>query len=106
MRKTRLLVAGLCLAMVAAVQAQAGDKPSGDVQKAIDEAKAAYEKADSVQGAWVNTPRLLKKADEAAAKGDDAKALKLAAAAKKEADAGYAQAVHEKEHWAPPPYLR
>ena len=102
MRKTRRLAAGLCLAMAAAVQAETG----GDVQKAIEGAKAAYEKADSVQGAWVNTPKLIKKAEAAAAKGDDAKALKLATEAKKEADAGYAQAVHEKENWAPPPYLR
>ena len=102
MRKTRLLAAGLCLAIAAGVQAET----DGDVQKAIEEAKAAYEKADSVHGGWINTPKLIKKAEATAAKGDNAKALELATAAKKEADLGYAQAVHEKEHWAPPPYLR
>jgi hypothetical protein len=102
MNKILLLAASLWLAIAAGVHADRG----GDVQKAIDEAKAAYEKADSVQGAWIDTPKLIKKAEEAAAEGDDAEALKFAAAAKKEADAGYAQAVHEKENWAPPPYLR
>jgi hypothetical protein len=102
MSKARFLVAGLCLATAFAVSAESG----GDAKKAIGEAKAAYEKADSVGGAWVNTPDLIKKAEEALAKRDEANALKYAAAAKKEAEAAYAQAVYEKENWAPPPYLR
>lgn len=102
MKKMRLLVAGLCLGLTLGAQAGA----NGEVKTAIQEAQAAYKKADSVQGGWSSTPKLIKKAEAAAAKGDKEKALKLAAAAKKEADLGYKQAVHEKEHWAPPPYLR
>ena len=102
MNRKLLLAAGLCLGM--AVNVQAGS--DGEVQKAIQEAKAAYKKADSVQGGWVNTPKLIKKAEAFAAKGDKAKALKLAAEAKKEAELGYAQAVHERENWSPPPYIR
>ena len=73
---------------------------------AVEEAKAAYKKADSVKGAWTNTPKLIKKAEAAAAKGDKAKALELAEKAKKEAELGYKQAVHERENWSPPPYAR
>ena len=102
MNNKLLLAAGLCLGM--AINVQAGT--NGEVQKAIQEAKAAYKKADSVQGAWVNTPKLIKKAEAVAAKGDKAKALKLAAEAKKQAELGYAQAVHERANWSPPPYIR
>lgn len=102
MSTARYLITGLCLATALAVNAEGG----GDAQKAIDEAKTAYEKASSVGGAWVETPKLIEKAEEAAAKGDEASALKLATKAKKDAEAGYAQAMHEKEHWAPPPYIK
>ena len=102
MTKMRLVAAGLCLGMVVSVQAGT----NGEVQQAIEEAKVAYKKADSVQGAWVNTPKLIKKAEKAAAKGDMAKALKLAREAKQEAELGYKQAVYERDNWSPPAYLR
>ena len=102
MSKARYVVAGLCLATVLAVHAESGD----DAQTAIDEAKAAYEKADSVGGGWVETPKLIKKAEEAAAEGDEANASKYAEKAREEAEAAYAQAIDQKEHWAPPPYVR
>lgn len=102
MSKARFLITGLCLATALAVSAESG----GDAKTVIDEAKAAYEKASSVGGAWVETPKLIKKAEEAAAKGDEAEALKYATKAKKDAEAAYAQAMHEKEHWAPPPYIK
>ena len=102
MSRARSLMAGLCLAMALTVNAESG----GDVQKAIDDAKAAYEKADSIGGAWVETPKVIQQAEEAAAKGDQANALKYAEKARQEAEAAYAQAVQQKEHWAPPPYIR
>ncbi len=102
MNRKLLLAAGLCLGI--SINAQAGS--NGEVQKAIQEAKGAYKKADSIQGAWMNTPKLIKKAEAFAAKGDKAKALKLAAEAKKEAELAYTQARHERENWAPPPYIR
>ena len=98
----RMLVAGLCLGLTVGVQAGT----NGEVKKAIEEAKAAYKKADSVQGAWTNTPKLIKKAEGAAAKGDKAKALEFAGKAKREAELGYKQAVYERENWSPPPYAR
>jgi Rad3-related DNA helicase len=102
MNRLRLVVGSLWLATALAVEAESGS----DARRAIDEAKAAYAKADSVQGAWINTPRLIEKAEAAVAQGDETKALELARAAKEEAELGYTQAVHEKEHWAPPSYLR
>lgn len=81
---------------------QAGDT---DVQQAIDAAKAAHKKADSLQGAWVTTDKLIKKSEEANAKGDKDKALELANKALKEAELAYAQADYELKNWSPPPYL-
>jgi ribosomal protein S20 len=81
---------------------QAGD---ADVQQAIDAAKAAHKKADSLQGAWVTTDKLIKKSEEANAKGDKDKALKLANKALKEAELAYTQAEYELKNWSPPPYL-
>ena len=81
---------------------QAGDS---DVQQAIDAAKAAHKKADSLKGAWVTTDKLIKTAEEASAKGDKDKALKLANTALKEAELAYAQAEYEFKNWSPPPYL-
>ena len=102
MKITRVLIIAVSLCIGPSVQAA----NHSDVQRAIEEAKAAYKKADSVQGAWINTPKLIKKAEAAAAKGDKAKAVQLANAAKKEAELGYAQAVYERENWSPPPYAR
>lgn len=102
MNKIQILAAGLCLGMVVSVQAES----NGEVLKAIQDAKAAIKKADSVQGAWISTSKLIKKAEAAAAKGDKANALKLADKAKKEAEVGYSQAVYERKNWSPPPYAR
>ena len=81
---------------------QAGE---ADTQKAIDSAKAAQKKADSLHGGWVTTDKLIKQAEKANAAGDKEKALKLAKKAHKEAELAYVQAEHEREHWSPPPYL-
>jgi len=75
-------------------------------QQAIDAAKAAHKKAKSVEGGWVSTSKLIKKAEAAAAKGDKAKAMQLADKAQKEAELSYKQAMYEKDNWAPPPYIR
>ncbi len=78
---------------------------ANDVTQAITEAKAAQKKADALEGGWVSTDKLIKKAEQAAAKGDNKKALQLAEKAKKEAKLAQAQAEHEQKHWTPPPYL-
>ncbi|MCP4702282.1 MAG: hypothetical protein GY862_36300 [Gammaproteobacteria bacterium] len=77
-----------------------------EVQGAIDAAKAASQKADAVQGAWLNTGKLIKKAEAAAAGGNKSLALKLAKKARKEAELARAQAIYEYKHWTPPPYLQ
>lgn len=76
-----------------------------DVQQTIAAAKAAQEKADSLQGAWVTTDKLIVQAEKANADGEREKALQLAQKAQKEAELAYAQADYERKHWSPPPYL-
>lgn len=78
---------------------------NADVQAAIDTAKAVHKKAHSLQGGWVTTDKLIKKAEKASAGGQYEKALKLAKQAQIEAELAYAQAEHELKHWSPPPYL-
>lgn len=95
----RVVAVGLLMATSLAAYAN-------DVDKAIAEAQAAYDKSEAVEGAWVNTGKLLKQARQAAAKGDKGKAMKLAAKAKREADMSYAQAMDQRKHWSVPPYLK
>ena len=102
MKIKRLLTAVLWFGMALGVHA--GE--TGGAAQAILEAKAANAKADSIQGAWVTTSGLIKKAEAAAAKGDEAAAIEYAAKAKKEAELAYAQAAYEQENWSPPPYAR
>ncbi|MEN8132701.1 MAG: SoxXA-binding protein [Pseudomonadota bacterium] len=78
---------------------------TNDVSQAITAAKAAQKKADALEGAWTTTDTLIKKAEQAAAKGDNKKALQLAKKAEHEAKLAQAQAEHEQKHWTPPPYL-
>jgi hypothetical protein len=98
----RKLSAGL-LALLSVVAYAGGATPQ--VQQAIAEAKAAYKKADSLQGAWLSADKLIKQAEAAAAKGDNAKAMELAKKSTGQSELAYAQALDQKEHWSPPSYL-
>jgi uncharacterized Zn finger protein (UPF0148 family) len=100
MKNLLAIIAILALSVHASVQAG-----EADVQRTIAAAKAAQEKADSLQGAWVTTDQLIEQAEKANADGDKEKALQLAQKAQKEAELAYAQADHERMHWSPPPYL-
>lgn len=86
MKKSSMAAAAIfCLLAVPAVAADA------EVDSAIAEATAAVEKADSVGFAWRDSAKILKQAKAAAAEGEKDKALALAAQAKFEGEAGYAQ---------------
>lgn len=99
MKKTMLAV--LLAASVVSMPGFAGDT----ARKAIEAAKTAQEKADSLQGGWITTDELISKAEAALAEGDEQKALTLAKRAKREAELAYVQAERERKHWSPPPYL-
>ena len=103
MKKAICLVSLLLLFGAGAVQAGA----KADAEAAIAAAAKAQKKASSIPGgAWVTTDKLIKKAKEAAKKGDHAKAVKLANRAAHEAELAHKQAKYEEKNWAPPPYLR
>jgi len=61
----------------------------------IAAAKAARQKAASVDGEWRDTAKMIKQAEKAAAAKDYAKATKLANAARDEGELGYEQAVSQ-----------
>jgi len=62
---------------------------------AIAKAKAAMKKAKSMDYLWRDTGKVLKKAEKAAAKGDEAKAVKLANKARSQAEMAVKQANYE-----------
>ncbi len=84
----------------------AGLHAGENAKQALETAVAAQKKADSLEGGWTSTDKLIKKAKAALAKGDKATALKLSKKAKVEAELAYKQAKHERDHWSPPPYAR
>ena len=65
-------------------------------QSALENAKAAYAKADEVGYAWRDTEKMMKKAEEAIQAGEFDKAMKLVAKANKQAESAYAQFENEK----------
>lgn len=69
---------------------------SAAVTQALDAARASIKTASDLQWIWRDTEDTLKKAEEAAAAGDGAKAIKLANTAKFEADAAVNQYYLEK----------
>lgn len=76
------------------------------VNDVLKETKALYKKADKLQGAWLTTGKLIKKAEAALKKGNKAKALKLAKKAKTEARMSIAQAEEQATKWAEPSYIK
>lgn len=66
------------------------------ITQAIDAARASIKTASDLDWVWRDTEKTLKKAEEAAAAGDEAKAIKLANTAKFEADAAVNQYYIEK----------
>jgi len=68
-----------------------------DYQAALAAAKAAQEKAVSVDGEWRDVEKLIKKAELAAEKGDIGTAVKLAEQARFESEMSYRQALAQKD---------
>ena len=66
-----------------------------DAAKAIEEAKVAYQDADTRGYAWRDTRKMIKQAEKAAADGDQEKAIQLATQAKAQSEAAIAQAARE-----------
>lgn len=73
--------------------------PSQATTQALDEAKAAIAKMDALDWKWRDTAKIMKKAEAAAAKGDGAKAQKLAKEAQLQAEDAVNQYYLEKAKW-------
>jgi len=84
MTKTRILLPALLLSVSFAASAT----PAAD---AISDAKMEMKKVNEVGYLWRDTGKILKKAEAAAAKGDDNSAVKLARQAEEQAKDAYAQ---------------
>lgn len=79
-----------------ASSAKAAAAPSAAVTQALDAARASIKTANDLEWIWRDTEKTLSQAEEAAAAGDEAKAIKLANTAKFEADAAVNQYYLEK----------
>ncbi|MDV3238406.1 MAG: LysM peptidoglycan-binding domain-containing protein [Gammaproteobacteria bacterium] len=77
-------------------QVAAPSGPSPAVTQALDSARAAVKDAKALDWIWRDTEKTLKSAEEAAAAGDEAKAIKLAKTAQDEAEAAVNQYYIEK----------
>ena len=71
----------------------------------LTESKLLFKKADKLQGAWITTGKLIKKAEAALKKGDKAKSLKFAKKASLEARLSIFQAEEQLKNWAEPSYI-
>jgi uncharacterized protein YceK len=76
------------------------DKPT--YERLHAEAKAAFDKSNSVQYAWTTAEDALEMADEAARKGDWESAIKQVKKAKEHSNLAYEQ--YEREHGKGPVY--
>jgi len=75
-----------------------GSNASPAAAAAIDDAESAIKKASSVDGLWRDTAsKIITSAKDAAAKGDDATAIKMANKAKFQAEMGYKQAMSQEK---------
>ena len=88
MIKARTLLPALLLTASFSASFQASATPSAD---AISDAKQEMKKVSEVGYLWRDTGKILKKAEAAAAKGDDKTATKLARKAEEQAKDAYAQ---------------
>lgn len=89
---TKSLLIALC--SIGLLAGCAATKPKSD--SAIAEAKAAIAKNQSVQWIWRDTEKMLKQAEEAAAKGEQEKATALANEARLQAELALEQYYHER----------
>jgi hypothetical protein len=88
-----------------AVAADTAESNQAKAQAMIEKAEQARKKADSVNGEWRDTGKLVKQAKSALDKGETVKAMKLAAEAHKQSVLGYQQAVSQQQLQLPS-YLR
>ncbi|MGD8483964.1 MAG: hypothetical protein PVF81_03795, partial [Thioalkalispiraceae bacterium] len=94
--KSLKLLGMMLLAMSIAVGC-AGTPEGGDPAAAIAAAKAANERAKAEGYEWRDTGKLIKKAEEAMKKGDNATAIKLADQAREQAEMAVKQKYAELE---------
>ena len=93
------IVLSLWLASGCAEQSTKGaSKPSPEAAAAITNASDAIKAAKANDWIWRDTEKFLKQAKEAAASGDNAKAVKLADKAKFEAETAVVQYNYETTH--------
>lgn len=84
----------LCVAIAcsAGYASWAGAVDKLDVEQAIAAAKDAHQQADSVGGAWRDTGKMIKKAEQLLGEGQLEKALEIAREAEEQGMLGYLQA--------------
>ncbi len=88
--KKSLIATSLALSL-GACGSMSGNMSFDNSADAIEAAKAAYDKALSVDGAWRDTPKMIKSAEKLASEGKEAEAISMANKARMQAVNGYNQ---------------
>ena len=76
------------------------------VDTVLAQARDYYQQADKLQGAWLSTEKLIKKAQQALQHGDQTKARQLAQQARHEAKLSLNQARDQAKNWREPAYIK
>lgn len=95
MRIGKKILPSLAFAGCMGIAGIAGAVEKLDVQKAIAEAKGAFKQADSVGGAWRDTAKMIRRAENLLAEEQYQKALEVAREAKAQGMLGYLQATSQ-----------
>jgi hypothetical protein len=98
-------IAGMTL-LASWATASAGVDLKADFQTSAQQVKQAQQQAASVGGEWRDSGKLMKKAREAAAQGDYAKAITLAERVRQQYQLGYQQAASQRNRDLTPAYLK
>ena len=101
----KTLLSAVIAAAVGGLPLQASAQTAASAKQAIAGAKAAVEKAASVDGEWRDSMKILGKAQEALDDKAYGKAERLAEVVEQQGDLGYQQAMRQKNA-AHPTYLK
>ena len=94
-----LAVIGASLLLAACAGDTKSEPDQSSYNAAYEAAEAARKEAASLKYEWRDTAKMLKQAEEAAAKGDYATAQKLADKARKQSENAIAQAKEQEQAW-------
>ena len=112
MKKVKSMAASLTIGLLLCAFGMGGVAFAGEaltagaVEKMIEQADQARQKAGAVNGEWRDTGKMIKGAQKALAAGDLEGAAKMAKKAQQQGELGYDQAVVQQQKFKMPGYIK